>query len=489
VDAEGFHLLAVNLLDGNGFAIGWEPPFCPTAVRTPLYPLFLAGIYALVGRLPEGIVPFHILLEVLTTALVMALARELWRLVCGSRETFGVFLSSRRRLDGEPPEVFLIATGGGSSVAMLMAGLLYALNGTTQRFAGYLFSETFLLPLLSLALLLTLRSLRSFRSLRPRWRSTLAGVVIAGLSWALVLLTKPNEQYLALAAGLVLTWGAWSMGRRQQEARLSVPLRQSALAVVVALWAAFGLTLAPWLARNRLVLGRWMLSTAFEENVARVSAVVTEAALRGVVAEPWTTTWEAIYDDLEARAVPDLAGVPDDWPGVPCEVRTVWKHRIARVAREVVLGDLGTYVRVHLRGVARGWLDPGHRLWYRVLTGRDWATTGVVPSIGQRMAWSLERGAVGDALAAFWSQRVARIPRLAGLLWWALIAARAVVGFLVLRGLWRLRRHPLVALLLAGAIAYHILLPGPIAHDRFYVPLVPVIVALVAVAWAYRPGS
>ena len=36
VDAEGYHLLAVNLLAGRGFAIGWGPPFCPTAVRSPL---------------------------------------------------------------------------------------------------------------------------------------------------------------------------------------------------------------------------------------------------------------------------------------------------------------------------------------------------------------------------------------------------------------------------------------------------------------------
>ncbi|HUM38042.1 MAG TPA: hypothetical protein PLQ85_14315, partial [Anaerolineae bacterium] len=43
VDAEGYHLLARNLLAGNGLALSWEAPFCPTALRTPLYPLFLAG--------------------------------------------------------------------------------------------------------------------------------------------------------------------------------------------------------------------------------------------------------------------------------------------------------------------------------------------------------------------------------------------------------------------------------------------------------------
>ena len=39
-----------------------------------------------------------------------------------------------------------------------------------------------------------------------------------------------------------------------------------------------------------------------------------------------------------------------------------------------------------------------------------------------------------------------------------------------------------------GTVAYHILLPGPIAHDRFYVPVVPVVVALIACG-GYNMGN
>lgn len=459
IDPEGFHLLAVNLLAGRGFAIGWEPPFCPTAVRTPLYPLFVAAIYAVFGPDPGRVVPFHVLLEVLTAALAMALTRALlWQrdVACSSEDC------------------------PAGNVAVLAAGLLYACNGLTQRFTGYLFSETLLLTVMTLALFLTVLILR---------RATPARVAGAGLTWGLVLLTKPNVQYLALGVGALLSYRLVELAaRRTSVSRARATANRNAATAPLSyglgppalFWLALGLILAPWALRNRLAVGRWVISTAFEENIARVSAVATEAALQGVVVEPWTETWEALYDDLEARAVPELAEPGLDKSNISCDVQATWQCQIAAEARRVVASHLGTYLSVHLRGVVRGLVDPGHRLWYRVLTGRDWSATGVVSSIAQRMVWSLERRAVGDALAAFWSQRVARIPPLAGVIWWGLVIGRAAIWLLVLRSLWRLRRQTLVAVTLAATITYHILLPGPIAHDRFYLPIVPVVVALLA---------
>ncbi|HNT76583.1 MAG TPA: glycosyltransferase family 39 protein, partial [Anaerolineae bacterium] len=161
IDAEGFHLLAVNVLAGRGFAIGWEPPFCPTAVRTPLYPLFLMGSYLLLGAQPAHAVLLQVLLEALTTALVIRLGRDL-----------------------------------GGRRAGALAGLLYALNGTTQRYTGYLLSEMLLLPLIAAALLLTARALH---------RPTPSRVASSALFWGLALLTKPNIQFLVIAVGLLVT--------------------------------------------------------------------------------------------------------------------------------------------------------------------------------------------------------------------------------------------------------------------------------------------
>jgi len=293
---------------------------------------------------------------------------------------------------------------------------------------------------------------------------------------------KPNGQYLVLAVGVLVTVRLY-VARRSRQGRW--------LCAAAAFWVVLMLVLLPWLVRNRLLLGRWTLSTAFDENVARVSSVATQAALQSIEVEPWTETWEYLYRTLELQAVPELAGVPAK-ELAPCALQMAWQRRIAAAALTLVAANADTYFRVHLQGVLRSLLDPGHRLWYYVVTGQDWTSTGVVPDIWQRMAWSLKHWAVGDALEAFWLERVWRIPPLAGALWWGLAAGRVAVGGLAVRSVWRLRRaalgarakystpDPWAALLVVGTVGYHILLPGPIAYDRFYVPVVPVVVALIA---------
>jgi len=447
VDAEGFHLLAVNMLDGKGFTIGWDPPLCPTAVRTPLYPSFVAGVYSLLGRDPRRVVLVQILLEVLATAGAMALTREL-------AATTVVATGTGRR----PTNVTHIRH------AMLLAGVLYAVNGTTQRFTGYLLSEALLPALLPPALILTLRSLR-----RPPRRLGVGRAAAAAAVWGAILLVKPNGQYLVLAVGMLVTARLYA-ARRSRQGRW--------LCATGAFWVTLMFVLLPWLVRNRLLLGRWTLSTAFDENVARVSAVATQAALQSVEVEPWSETWEYFYRTLELQAVPELAGAPAK-ALAPCALQMAWQRRIADAALRQVATNAGTYLRVHLQGVLRSLLDPGHRLWYRVITGEEWASTGVVPDIWQRIAWSLKQWAVGDALEAFWLERVWRIPLPAGALWWGLAAGRVAVGRLAVRGTLCRGRGLWTAALLAGTVAYHILLPGPIAHDRFYIPVVPVVVALI----------
>ena len=41
---DGYYEIAENLLNGNGFSKEIYPPFIPDSVRTPLYPLFIAGL-------------------------------------------------------------------------------------------------------------------------------------------------------------------------------------------------------------------------------------------------------------------------------------------------------------------------------------------------------------------------------------------------------------------------------------------------------------
>ncbi len=437
VDAEGFHLIAQNMLAGNGFAIGWDAPFCPTAVRTPLYPLFLIGSYVLLGTQPAGAVLLQMLLEVLTAALVIRLGQDLHSVKMGT-----------------------------------LAGLLYALNGTTQRYTGYVLSEALLLPILTTALLVTLRALRY---------SAARYGALAGLFWALSILTKPNVQFLALGVGLLLTWR--SIDITGQPGATSAPLQgppRWKIASHFTFWCVLVTVLIPWCLRNRFVMERWLLSTAFEENLARVSAVAVLAEIEGVQAEPWTETWEHLYGHIVAEAGARYAWSPHKEDAVPCVERRARQRQVARIAREIVWQHPQTFVATHLWGVELSLLNPGHHLWYRVLTEQNWETTRVVDNIWTRVAWSLERGAIGDALGAFWSERVTHIPLDAACIWWTLSTGRVAVWWMSTRGIRKLRRYPAEALLLFATVVYLLLLPGPIAYDRFYVPAVPAVVTLVA---------
>ncbi|MGC9358228.1 MAG: hypothetical protein ACP5GX_10180, partial [Anaerolineae bacterium] len=163
-----------------------------------------------------------------------------------------------------------------------------------------------------------------------------------------------------------------------------------------------------------------------------------------------------------------------------CAERAAHHHQIATVAREVIAEHPQAFVVAQVKGVVRSLLQPGHRLWYFVLTGEPWESTGVLDDVWQRMLESLRIGAVGDAFHALWLERVARPPLVASLVWWGLLLARVLLWILGLRGVWRLLRpYPFVVMLLGGSVAYFLLLPGPIAHDRFYVPAIPAVLVLV----------
>ncbi|HRT31116.1 MAG TPA: hypothetical protein P5211_01720, partial [Anaerolineae bacterium] len=140
----------------------------------------------------------------------------------------------------------------------------------------------------------------------------------------------------------------------------------------------------------------------------------------------------------------------------------------------------------HLLELGNSLLDPGHRSWYRALTGKAWEQTGVLDNIWRRMGESLTIGAVGDALHALWLERIVRAPLDAALIWWGLLLLRGALWWSALRGCWRLRRVPGAALLLGGIAAYGLLLAGPIAHDRLYLPAIPAVVTLAA-AGGLRP--
>ncbi len=71
-------------------------------------------------------------------------------------------------------------------------------------------------------------------------------------------------------------------------------------------------------------------------------------------------------------------------------------------------------------------------------------------------------------------------------IWWGTFLGQFMGLILMLRGAWRLRRQPALAAALLGAIGYVLWIPGPIAYQRFRVPVLSLIVALIGVSASPR---
>jgi len=202
--------IAANLLAGRGFSVRFLGADGPTSQQAPLYPLLVAGAYAVGGvGSPRALLILELgqaVLGGLLVAAVMALAGE----VAPERKSVACF-----------------------------AGLINALHPTLVYAATHvqvaLLAATLLVATLALAY-------RTGRTGLPR------DAVWTGLLFALLALTDPILVVVAPGA-------AWAMARGQGLRR---GLR---LAMLAALVAAAGIT--PWLVRNARVHGElvWVKST------------------------------------------------------------------------------------------------------------------------------------------------------------------------------------------------------------------------------------
>ncbi len=424
IDARGYDMLASNLLDGHGFSMKGEAPYLPETVRTPLYPAFVASTYFIIGRHPEAVIFAQILLDGLTVLLLYHLTR---------------MLAGRR--------------------AGLAAALLYALTPGQWRFTTELMTEMLLVFLLTLTLCLFVRYLR-----RPRrWLAVLLGLVM-GLS----ILCKPNVQYLPL----ILVVGLAIHFRRQP--------RRLAESVAIVLGVTM-LVLAPWLVRNHRHFGRWFLSTAFDVNLGRVSAVATLASVRGQSIAPWTEQWEAIYGEILEETARRYGWPPDPFPRDSAQVQDQRYREVAAVSRDIIRAHPVHFVSSHLSAVARSLIPSEHRFWYEHLTGVRWEELGLAGGVTGGAGTAIARGHLGTGLRILWQERVAKPPLLASVLWAGWLLAYGLSFVLLGLGLYRLRHRPAVAFVFAATLLYVVAIPGPISHVRFRVPVMPLILALAVV--------
>lgn len=202
-DEADYHAIATSFVSGHGFS---DPGGHPTARRPPLYPAFLAALYAVFGPDPLAGRLAQVLLGIAVVALTAAVARRLF---------------DRR--------------------VALAAAALAALNPFLAFISGYLLTENLYMVLLLAALWLAPGPRAVMQA--PRRRALAAAALLAGAT-----LTRP--------AGLpVFEWviaAVLLLGSLSWRARLG-------RALVMA--AAFAVVVAPWHARNAVVMGGWVLTT------------------------------------------------------------------------------------------------------------------------------------------------------------------------------------------------------------------------------------
>ncbi len=436
VDAQGYQALAVNLLDGHGFSLNSQAPYVPDAIRTPLYPVFVAAVYGLSGRDPARVAVIQAWLDALTALVVADVVR---------------------RLTGQGRWGWL-------------AGGLYALNPILWRFGNELLTEPVLAAVTAWLL---------WAFVRYGFERQLRWLILAGVLAGLALLAKPNVVLLpAIVAAAVAMLPAGGEGQLRRGGALRERAARAVLIVGLALAVVF-----PWVLRNRLVFGRWFLSHAFENNLARVSAVATLARAQGEQVAPWTPRWEAIYSGLLLRAQARYGAAFQPVPATAREA-DMGQRQLAAIAVEIIREHPYDFVVSHLSGFLRSWVPQEHRFWYERLSGQTWDSLGSEEGVLGQAVERWRADGAGPALAFVWQARVAGLPPLALALWLGWLLAYALGAALALRGAWRLRRRPALLLLAWGTVLYTTFLPGPIAHVRFVVPVVPVLSVLMVAGLA-----
>jgi hypothetical protein len=95
-------------------------------------------------------------------------------------------------------------------------------------------------------------------------------------------------------------------------------------------------------------------------------------------------------------------------------------------------------------------------------------------------------GRPGEAFEFGFVRPWERLDPLGRVLWYGWGLGHVLMLVLMLAGLWRLRRRPALAFVLAATILYATLPPGPIGYERFRVPVMPLITVLDVLAFKIR---
>jgi len=251
-DGKVYAQIAKNVLERHSYSHATEPPYDPSLIRLPGYPLFVAGVYAVFGHGDDTAVRIvQALLDTATCALI-AIVAFLW----------------------EPDEKLKRR----SSIAALA---LAALCPFTTIYVATILTE---IPTTFLAVAMCLTATLAFKATRQRnalllWAATgaLAGVAVS---------FRPDSGLFALAIGITIIvttlWRSSEVKLNQKRQEILYKFSRAAyLGAVFSL--AFCLVLVPWTVRNFRVFH------IFQPLAPAHAEMPGEFVPRGYLA--WLRTW------------------------------------------------------------------------------------------------------------------------------------------------------------------------------------------------------
>lgn len=196
-DSAQYDSIAWNLLSGRGYSMDNQPPYQPTARRPPVYPLFLAAVYQIIGRDYRGAKLIQAFIDSITCVLLYLIARRV--------------LNKRQAL---------------------VAGILIAIWPSTALFSNHLLSETIFTFFISLVVLSTYKILET---------KNIKFSLITGILIGIAALSRPDALLLPVFLFIPLF--------------ILLRNKRGALYFIGGI-LAFILTITPWTVRNYAVFGK-----------------------------------------------------------------------------------------------------------------------------------------------------------------------------------------------------------------------------------------
>jgi 4-amino-4-deoxy-L-arabinose transferase-like glycosyltransferase len=401
-DTQSYMDFAFAIINGSG----WE---YPSSIRTPVYPFFLLMFLTVFGEKPLTMMIFgQILVSTVNIWLTYLLSRKL----LGDRQV------------------------------ALLAAVFMALNAESITHSFYLLTETLFTFLYLLATIFFLYGLSRHSDAEEKTITRMVFIFLAGVFSGLAILTRPFVLYYFFVVVVFL----WFFDKENRVKKMII------FAIALLLF------IAPWIVRNKMVVGVSSISTISSHNLYFYNALSYDASQTGIPEA-------ALHTIYEERLVNALAA----------DGLAVTEANQARVSASLAFGIIGSnpvgYAINHLKYDINSLLPD----------------TDIIEIMG------LNLGQKGTLVILKQDGLVAAIQHYFGSSTWmiALLLPSILLlgityfgwGVATLRLLLEKQFFPMIVLYLP--ILYGLLLPGSPSNPRFRVPVMPFICILAAFGVSY----